>query len=76
MNSKSICDASTKRFVCGGTRVNPDSNACSTFELQSSLTPIGLLFAFSMFKHHYGVRRTRNLVDQVLKLVVGKTARG
>ena len=49
MNSKSICDAKIKRFAWGGTRVNPDSNACSIFAHQFSATPMGLLFAFSRF---------------------------
>ena len=49
MNSRSICEASTKRAACGGTRIKPESNDFSTFFAQPSRIPIGLCLAFSIF---------------------------
>ena len=65
MNSKSICEARTKRVAWGGTRHSPDSNASSTFAFQSSFNPMGLFFAFSMFSSttalaERGIRLTKS----------------
>ena len=75
MNSKSICDARTKRVAWGGTRDQPGLKGLLDLRTPILLQPQGAVFRLLHVQKHHRVGRTRNLIDQVLKLVVGEAGR-